>query len=78
MMRANALYYKSNRSISAAVIFHFTFNLFSVLLQTEQFTKCIITVILLIISIVIIWRNQAFFFDQAKPRLALAAESEFA
>ncbi|MCX6049291.1 MAG: CPBP family intramembrane metalloprotease, partial [Chloroflexi bacterium] len=74
----NWIYYKNNRSISAAILFHFMFNLFSVLFQTEQFTKCIITVVLLIISIVIIWRNQEFFFDQANTSLPLAAEPEYA
>jgi hypothetical protein len=61
----NWMYYRNNRSILAAILFHFMFNLFSVLFQTEQFTKCIITVILLIASIVIILRNREFFFDQA-------------
>ena len=60
----NWIYCKSDRSISAAILFHFTFNLFSVLWQTEQFTKCIIAIIL---------RNQAFFFDQAKTSLPLVA-----
>jgi hypothetical protein len=46
------------------MLFHFMFNFFSVLFQTEQFTKCIITVILLILSIVIIVRNKEFFLDK--------------
>jgi len=57
----NWMYYKNDRSITASILFHFMFNLFSVLFQTEQFTKCIITIILLILSIVIILRNKAFF-----------------
>ena len=73
----NWIYYKNNRSISAAILFHFTFNLFSVLFQTEQFTKCIITIILLIISIVIILRNQEFFFDQANTNPPLATEPAY-
>jgi len=60
----NWMYYKNNRNITAAILFHFMFNLFSVLFQTEQFTKCIITIILLIISIVVILRNKEFFFDK--------------
>ncbi len=62
-------------SISAAILFHFTFNLFSVLLQTEQFTKCIITVILLIISVVIILRDQEFFLEQANTRPSVALKT---
>lgn len=74
----NWIYYKSNRSIAAAILFHFMFNLFSVLFQTEQFTKCIITMILLIISVVIIVRNKEFFFGQANTRPPLAAEPAYA
>ena len=74
----NWIYYKSNRSIAAAILFHFMFNLFSVLFQTEQFTKCIITIILLIISVVIIVRNKEFFFEQANTRPPLAAETAYA
>jgi uncharacterized protein len=58
----NWVYYKNNRSILAAILFHFTIDLFSVLFQTEQFTKCLITVILLMISIVIIYKDKTFFF----------------
>ena len=58
----NWMYYKNNRSITAAILFHFIFNLFSVLFQTEQFTKCIITIVLLVISIIIILKDKAFFF----------------
>jgi hypothetical protein len=74
----NWIYYKSNRSIAAAILFHFMFNLFSVLFQTEQFTKCIITIILLIISVVIIVRNKEFFFEHANTRPPLAAETAYA
>jgi membrane protease YdiL (CAAX protease family) len=61
----NWMYYKNNRSISAAILFHFMFNFLSVLFQTEQFTKCIITGVLLVFCIVIILRNQELFFDKA-------------
>jgi uncharacterized protein len=59
----NWIYYENNRSIIAAILFHFTLNLFSVLFQTEQFTKCIITILLLIVSIIVIIRNKQFFFS---------------
>ena len=58
----NWLYYKNNRSIFAIIIFHIMLNLFSVLLQTEQFTKCIITIILAIISGYILLKDKKFFF----------------
>ena len=58
----NWIYYKNSRSITAAILFHFMLNLFSVLFQTEQFTKCIITIILLTISALIILKDRPFFF----------------
>ena len=57
----NWVYYKNNRSIAATILFHFMFVLFSELFQTEQFTKCIITIILLGISSVLILRDKEFF-----------------
>ncbi|QQS58887.1 CPBP family intramembrane metalloprotease [Candidatus Peregrinibacteria bacterium] len=60
----NWIYYKNSRSISAIIIFHMMLNLFSVLFQTEQFTKCIITIILLIISGIVIWKDKDFFLKE--------------
>ena len=60
----NWIYYKNNRSIIAIILFHSMLNLFSVLLQTEQFTKCIITIILLVISAIVVWRNKSFFYEK--------------
>ena len=61
----NWLFYKNGRSIIAIIIFHSMLNLFSVLLQTEQFTKCIITTILLVISAFVVWRNKSFFYEKS-------------
>ena len=72
----NWIYYKNDRSISAAILFHFMFNLFSVLFQTEQFTKGIITIILLAISIVIIIRNKASFFDKKTMSPSMSSETD--
>jgi uncharacterized protein len=60
----NWIYYKNNRSIMAAFLMHLMFNLSAVVLQTEQFTKCIITVLLLMISGVIIVADKDFFFKK--------------
>jgi membrane protease YdiL (CAAX protease family) len=60
----NWIFYKNGRSIIAIIIFHSMLNLFSVLLQTEQFTKCIITIILLVISAIVVWRNNSFFYEK--------------
>ncbi len=58
----NWLYYKNNRNIIIAILFHAMVNLFSMLFLTEQFTKCIITVLLLIISSIMIMGNKKLFF----------------
>jgi membrane protease YdiL (CAAX protease family) len=60
----NWVYYKNRRSIMAAFILHLMFNLSSVLFQTEQFTKCLITILLLIISSIVIIRDRSFFFHK--------------
>ncbi len=62
----NWLYYKNNRSILAAILFHGTLVATSEALQTEQFTKCIVTGVLLAISIVIIATEYAFFVGDRK------------
>jgi len=60
----NWVYYKNNRSITAAILFHFSLNLFSEMLQTEQFTKCIIGALLLLLAAGIIVANRKFFFHK--------------
>jgi membrane protease YdiL (CAAX protease family) len=62
----NWVYYKNNRSITIAILFHSMINLFSALFQTEQFTKCIITILLLIVSAYIIVSDKNFFFSKSK------------
>lgn len=49
----NWVYYTNGRSIWAAVCAHFFLNFFAVLFRTELFTKCIITILLLIFSLCI-------------------------
>jgi membrane protease YdiL (CAAX protease family) len=59
----NWVYYKNNRNILVAVLFHFMFNLSSVLLQTTQFTKSIFTLVLLVIFLVVIVKDKRFFLS---------------
>ncbi len=58
---SNWIFYKNGRRILPIIIFHFMLNLSSVILQTEQLTKCIVTIILLLISAWLISKNQDFF-----------------
>ena len=73
----NWIYYKNNRSILAAILFHFMFNLPSVLLQTEQFTKCLVTCILLVVSVLLVVRDCKMFFDQKKTDQASVTSHEY-
>lgn len=56
------IFYKNSRSIPAIIIFHCMLNLFSSLFQTEQFTKCIVTIILLVFTAIVVIRERDFFF----------------
>jgi membrane protease YdiL (CAAX protease family) len=62
----NWVYYKNNRSITAAVFFHFMMNLFSELLQTEQFTKCILGVLLLLAAAAVVLADRKIFFAESE------------
>lgn len=59
---ANWFYYKSQRSIPAAVFFHFALVACAELLQTEPTTKILVTVLLGIVSILLILSDRRFFF----------------
>jgi uncharacterized protein len=61
----NWIYYKTYRSIPAAIAFHSASNLSMMLLKTEHFTKCLVTVLLCLVSIVVIVWDHGFFFVQS-------------
>lgn len=58
----NWVYYKTGRSIPLMVLFHGVLNLSSMTLRTEQFTKCIATVILCAIAAILVAYDRDFFF----------------
>jgi len=62
----NWVYYKNNRSIVAAILFHMALDATAEAFQTEQFTKCIWTGVLLLISILVIASDRAFFFEEKR------------
>ncbi len=59
----NWVYYKTDRSIPAIVLFHSMLNLFSILFRTEPFTKCMATLLLCLVLIVVLVQDRAFFFN---------------
>ena len=55
---------KNNKSILAAILFHFIINLSQEALQITQFTKCIETLVLIVIATIIVITNMKMFFDK--------------
>lgn len=60
----NWLYYRNNRSIIACFLFHLSVDLVSEMFQVEQFTKCIGTVILILIAAWIVSADRKLFFEE--------------
>ena len=58
---ANWLYYKNNRSIVAAIFLHSMLNASAVLFNTTQPTKCIATVLYVLVAVAIIMIDRATF-----------------
>ena len=61
----NWLYYKTNRNILVAIIFHITAGYFNEIFSTHPDSKCIQTVLLLIVSVIIVVKERQLFFNRA-------------
>lgn len=59
----NWLYYKNNRSMIAAIVFHAIVVVCSEAFLITNFTKCVITVVLAIIAVWIIAKDKTLFLD---------------
>ncbi|MCB1111185.1 MAG: serine hydrolase [Chlamydiales bacterium] len=74
----NWVYYHTGRSIPAIVLFHSMLNLSSILFRTEPVTKCIATVLLCGVLMVLLVQDRAFFFDSSiKPISQIAGISGY-
>jgi hypothetical protein len=62
----NWLYYKTNRNILVAIVFHITAGLFNEIFQTHPDSKVIQTLLLLALSVFLIHRDRAFFFTSGE------------
>ncbi len=58
----NWLYYKNKRSILIASIFHVMVNYSSEIFQANQVSKCILTLVLIAVALVLIKRDKNYFF----------------
>lgn len=67
---ANWIYYKNNRSIAAAVLFHAMLNAAAVLFNAGQVTKCIATLVYAIIAVGIIAIDRGLFTEGSRNFLS--------
>lgn len=65
---------KNKKSVIAAILFHFVINISQEILDITQTTKCIETVVLIFIALVIIAKEQELFLSIKPTALAAAGE----
>jgi len=63
----NWLFYRNNRSIIACFLFHLSANMFMSFIPAEQFTKCIITVLLLLFAAGTVIVDRKMYFADPAP-----------
>jgi len=64
------LYYRNNRSIIACFLFHLSSDLAIGSIQAKEYTKCIATVLLVVVAVVIVLRERKLFFEEKDPNPA--------
>ena len=57
----NWLYYRASRSVLVAIVFHLVANFGNELFLTHPDTKVIQTALLLVLSVVVVWRDRELF-----------------
>jgi membrane protease YdiL (CAAX protease family) len=65
----NWLYYRTNRNMLLVVLFHLLAGYSNEIFQTHPDSKIIQTVLLLIFSTVLVWKEKAFFFDKSHEKI---------
>ena len=60
----NWLYYRSGRNILLPMVFHLVANFGNELWQTHPDTKAIQTAILLVVSVIVVWKERELFFTR--------------
>ncbi len=60
----NWIFYKNNRSIPGNILFHIMANLCMSIFQIQEFTKCIVTIILLLFSVVVFFRFEPWWLER--------------
>jgi membrane protease YdiL (CAAX protease family) len=60
----NWIYFRCGRSILILILVHGLINACSILFRTEQFTKCIVTILLSLLAVGLIFFEKKFFLSQ--------------
>jgi membrane protease YdiL (CAAX protease family) len=68
----NYLFYRNQRSILLIALFHILVNYTSEIFQANQISKCIFTLVLIVVAVIFIIRNEGFFFED-KMTISLIA-----
>ncbi len=63
----NWVFYRNNRSIIACFLFHLSADISMSFIPAEQFTKCIITVLMFLVAAVIVIGDKKLFFEEKAP-----------
>jgi uncharacterized protein len=61
---SNWIYYKNNRSIPANILFHVMLNLSFSSLQMAEFTKCIVTIILILACVILFFKYKNWWLER--------------
>jgi uncharacterized protein len=64
MILANWLYYKANRSILVAIVFHLTANCSAEIFSTHPDSKVIQTILMLLLAVVLVIKDRDFFLRE--------------
>lgn len=64
----NWLYYKADRNIVVAIVFHLTGNFFNELFNTDPDSKIIQTILLTVLAVILILSDKKFFLQKAYVR----------
>jgi membrane protease YdiL (CAAX protease family) len=70
----NYLFYRNRRSIFLIALFHILVNYTSEIFQATQISKCMFTLVLIVVAVIFILRNKDFFFND-KMNVSLVAPS---
>jgi len=64
----NWIFYRNNRSIVACFLFHLSADVSMSFIPAEQITKCMVTVLMFLVAVVIVIGDKNLFFEEMVPK----------